>query len=80
MSEHITIPKPQIHTGPAHQTVDEATAAYLREAASRVRTRQIWGSGVSRLVADLLDSSADAVMPNSSAPEASAGVGEGVAS
>jgi len=49
--EHVTIPRPYILTGPAHQTVDEATIAYLHEAAERVRRHRYWGSGVSTLVA-----------------------------
>lgn len=57
----IAIPKPRILTGPKHQTVDEATASYLREASQRVRDGRFWGSGVSRLVADLLGDAADAV-------------------
>lgn len=54
MSEPVTIPRPAIHTGPKHQTVDEATVAYLLEAATRVVNQQIWGSGVSALVARTL--------------------------
>lgn len=61
--EPITIPRPQIHTGPTHQTVDQATAAYLREAASRVRREHYWGSGVSTLVADLCAGAADVLDP-----------------
>lgn len=61
MSESISIPKPAIHTGPKHQTVDEATTAYLREAANRVRANRYWGSGVSALVATVLDDVAAAV-------------------
>jgi hypothetical protein len=58
---NIVIPKPQIHTGPKHQTVDEATAAYLREAARRVRANRYWGSGVSALVSTVLDDTAAAI-------------------
>lgn len=54
----IAIPRPRITTGPKHQTVDEATAAYLREASERVKANRYWGSGVSRLVADLLSDAA----------------------
>lgn len=57
----IVLPRPRIYTGPKHQTVDEATASYLREAAQRVRDNRYWGSGVTALVADLLDSAAEAV-------------------
>lgn len=57
----ITIPKPAIHTGPEHLTVDEATVDYLRAAAERVRTKRIWGSGVSALVSTVLDDVAAAV-------------------
>jgi hypothetical protein len=57
----LTIRKPEIHTGPRHQTVDEATVSYLREAARRVRDKRYWGSGVTALVADLLDNTATAI-------------------
>lgn len=57
----ITIRKPQIFTGPTHQTVDEATAMYLREAANRVRDNRYWGSGVTALVASVLDDAAEAI-------------------
>lgn len=59
--KRIEIPKPQIHTGPKHLTVDGATVDYLRDAAIRVRVNRYWGSGVTALVADLLDAAADAV-------------------
>jgi len=69
MSEHsaesrerfIRIPRPQIFTGPKHQTVDEATVSYLREAAKRVHRERYWGSGVSALVVAVLEDAADAV-------------------
>lgn len=57
----ITIPRPAIHTGPAHKTVDEATADYLLEAAGRVVDQCIWGSGVSALVARTLTDAAMAI-------------------
>ena len=57
----IVIPRPQIHTGPKHLTVDEATVDYLREAAKRVRRERYWGSGVTALVSDLLDVVAEAL-------------------
>ena len=60
-AETITIPRPAIHTGPQHKTVDEATADYLLEAATRVVDRQIWGSGVTALVARLLTDAAMAL-------------------
>lgn len=58
---YLRIPKPEILTGPKHQTVDEATIAYLREAAQRVRDNRYWGSGVTALVAKLLDDAASAI-------------------
>lgn len=61
VSGYVRIPKPEIHTGPKHMTVDQATVSYLRDAAARVRTRQIWGSGVSALVAKVLDDTAAAL-------------------
>lgn len=64
----ITIPRPAIHTGPAHKTVDEATADYLLEAAGRVVDQRIWGSGVSALVARTLTDAAMAI--RASTPEA----------
>lgn len=57
----VVIPRPQITTGPRHQTVDEATVAYLCEAADRVRTQRYWGSGVSALVAGVLADVATAI-------------------
>lgn len=57
----ISIPRPAIHTGPKHLTVDEATTSYLREAAARVRSNRYWGSGVTALVSSVLDSVADAL-------------------
>lgn len=61
MTRMITVPRPQITTGPQGQTVDEATAMYLREASQRVRANRYWGSGVSHCVASLLDAAADAL-------------------
>lgn len=69
MTDEIRIPRPEIHTGPKHQTVNEATIAYLTEAAERVRTKQIWGSGVSALVATILEDVATALLATP-APEA----------
>lgn len=57
----IRIPRPAIHTGPKHLTINEATANYLRDAAQRVRDRRIWGSGVSALVASVLSDVAAAL-------------------
>lgn len=57
----ITIPKPAIHTGPVHLTVDEATVNYLRAAAQRVRDHRYWGSGVTALVSAVLDDVAQAI-------------------
>lgn len=59
--DRIAIPRPAIHTGPARLTVDEATAAYLREAAKRVREKRYWGSGVTALVSTVLDDVATAL-------------------
>jgi len=59
--EQITIPRPQIHTGPKHLTVDEATVGYLREAAGRMRLNRYWGSGVTELVASVIDNAATAI-------------------
>lgn len=64
MSDHegmIRVPRPQITTGPKHLTTDQATVKYLREAAERVEVQRYWGSGVTRLVADLLTAAADAM-------------------
>lgn len=70
MSARISIPRPQITTGPKDLTVDEATINYLREAATRVRDQRYWGSGVTALVSDLLDAVANAMTPEpSTAPE-----------
>ena len=60
-ARQITVNRPAIFTGPAHLTVDEATSNYLRDAAIRVRTQRYWGSGVTALVSDLLDSVAEAL-------------------
>ena len=57
----ISIERPQIHTGPTHLTVDEATVSYLREAEKRVRTNRYWGSGVTALVAGILKAVADEI-------------------
>ena len=57
----IIVNRPAIYTGPAHLTVDEATSNYLRDAAIRVRAHRYWGSGVTALVSDLLDSVAEAL-------------------
>lgn len=57
----IIVPRPQIHTGPKDMTVDAASAMYLRDAACRVRANRYWGSGVSALVARLLDDAAQAI-------------------
>lgn len=65
----VAIPRPSIHTGPNHMTVDEATYSYLREAASRVRVNRYWGSGVTCLVADVLESVATALLTPTPAPE-----------
>jgi hypothetical protein len=59
--DRITIPKPQIHTGPQHLTVDQATVSYLRDAAARVRRQRYWGSGVTALVSTVLDDVANAI-------------------
>jgi hypothetical protein len=59
--DRITIPKPQIHTGPRHLTVDQATVSYLRDAAARVRAQRYWGSGVTALVSTVLDDVANAI-------------------
>jgi hypothetical protein len=72
MADHdpdmIAVPRPQITTGPPDMTVDEATAAYLTEAAARVRTNRYWGSGVSACIASLLDGAATALRsPHASA-------------
>lgn len=69
----LRIPKPEIHTGPKHMTVDEATIHYLREAAERVRAKRIWGSGVSALVATVLDDTAAALLASSAPVTASEG-------
>ena len=60
-ARQILVNRPAIYTGPAHLTVDEATSNYLRDAAIRVRTQRYWGSGVTALVSDLLDSVAEAL-------------------
>lgn len=57
----IRIPRPQIFTGPTHVSVDAATVSYLREAADRVRHGRYWGSGVTALVSELIDSAARAI-------------------
>lgn len=62
-ADTITIPKPAIHTGPKHLTVDQATAQYLREVADRVRANRYWGSGVTALVASVVENVANAVEP-----------------
>lgn len=61
--ERISVRRPQIHTGPRNMTVDEASAMYLRDAAARVRAQCYWGSGVTALVADLLDDASAALAP-----------------
>lgn len=60
-ADSITIPKPAIHTGPKHLTVDQATAQYLREVADRVRAHRYWGSGVTALVASVVENVAHAI-------------------
>lgn len=72
-ARQILVNRPAIYTGPAHLTVDEATSNYLRDAAIRVRTQRYWGSGVTALVSDLLDSVAEAL----DSPTADAGVDPG---
>ena len=57
----VSIARPRVTTGPEAMSVDEATVMYLREAANRVRHQRYWGSGVSRLVSDLLDDTANAM-------------------
>lgn len=69
LPDTVTIPKPRILTGPDHLTVDEATTTYLRDAARRVRKNGYWGSGVTALVADTLDSVASAVESDNPHPE-----------
>lgn len=69
MADDITIPRPQITTGPQHLSVDEATVKYLREVAERVRTKRYWGSGVTDLVTSLLDAAAAAITADALAPE-----------
>lgn len=76
LSERVSIPRPSIHTGPKHLTVDEATVSYLREAATRVRDNRYWGSGVSALVADVLTSVADTLLTPTDAPRDEPGLAE----
>ena len=64
----ITVPRPQIYTGPARMSVDDATVMYLRDAAIRVRDQRYWGSGVTALVSDLLDNAADAIAATPTRP------------
>lgn len=54
MTSHIRIPRPYITTGPSGDVHADAVH-YLVEAAERVRHGRIWGSGVSALVARVLD-------------------------
>lgn len=61
----VSIPRPAIHTGPQHLSVDEATVEYLLEAATRVVNNRYWGSGVSALVARTLTDAAVAIQQSS---------------
>ncbi|SDC45011.1 hypothetical protein [Nocardioides lianchengensis] len=62
----ISVPRPQLTTGPKQMTVDEATVMHLRQAATRVREQRYWGSGVTALVSELLDAAAAAMTPEPS--------------
>lgn len=65
------VPIPRITTGPKHMTVDQATETYLRDAAARVRSQRYWGSGVTALVASVLDHAADALRAEAGSHERS---------
>lgn len=59
----VTVPRPTVPHGPVHLTVDEADAAYFREASRTLESRRAFGSNLTRTIARLLDDVAAELAP-----------------